>query len=156
MWCFCLCWEESGENLYVGGVAREGGVLPRRGVSGRPDSGPDFQDLPSKDQNPRWSRDSQERLGWMFPIWSPSSPLSRPESNNGYMERECSFCLHFISSQEIIFSSVRPAWAEETPTQSFPLSPHFQNLSVWFEWAFDEYQKDNILTHSFCLRGRIF
>lgn len=42
LWCFCLCWEASRTRLFVGGMTREEGALPKPGVSGVSDSGTTF------------------------------------------------------------------------------------------------------------------
>lgn len=116
-----------------------------------------FPDSPFKGSEPFLKQRHPRKIRLDVPnLASLQAPSPRSENNIGYMERQCSFCLHFISSQEMIFSNARPPWAAETPAQSFSLSPYFQNLCAWPEWAFDEYKKGNILTHSFSLRGKIF
>lgn len=146
----------AGRGLELRCVMREEAVLPRP-RSRHKWFRAQFPDSPFKGPEPflKQRHPRKVRLD-VSNLASLQAPSPRSENNIGYLERQCSFCLHFISSQEMIFSNIRPPWVVETPAQRFPLSPYFQNLCAWSEWAFDEYQKGNILTHSFSLRGKIF
>lgn len=92
----------------TGCVAKEEGGLPWPGMSGimiqAPISGSPFK---GSESSLKQGHPGKIRLD-VPSLASLQAPSLRSESNNGYVERKHSFCLHFISSQEIIFSSVRP------------------------------------------------